>query len=313
MEKQHRKTFGVETHSSKEILDGVKVYRPWDPVASKAIVSRDVFFNEPGLLKERENVEANKGKSLLTDIVVREFDHSITNDMSHEKTPIHMKHILENQELQDQAIVDEPITTIPDKRDQTETFTKRSQRSSRAFERFGAWANSSILKDRDLDFEDENGMALILKEDEPSSYRETQASVNKLEWNVAMEREIQSLIDNKTWKLIELPKYQIVIDSKWVYKLKDNPTGDEARIFKARLLARGFTHEKDVDYNKIFSPIAKYATICMVCALAATFSLVMDQMDVITTLLYGYLEEEIYMRQPIGFDVNAKRRGSVDY
>lgn len=52
---------------------------------------------------------------------------------------------------------------------------------------------------------------------------------------------MQSLIDNKTWELVELPKDQTVIDSKWVYKLKDNPVGDVARIFKARLVARGFT------------------------------------------------------------------------
>lgn len=56
-----------------------------------------------------------------------------------------------------------------------------------------------------------------------------------------MEREMQSLIDNKTWKLVELPKDRTVIDSKWVYKLKDNLAGDDARIFKARLVVRGFT------------------------------------------------------------------------
>lgn len=99
-----------------------------------------------------------------------------------------------------------------------------------------------------------------------------------------------------------------MIDSKWVYKLKDNPAGDDARIFKARLVARGFTQEKSVDYNEVFSPVAKYATIRLVCALAATFNLVMDQTDVVTAFLYGYLEEEIYMRQPIGFEVKGQER-----
>ncbi|OAE30804.1 hypothetical protein AXG93_857s1050 [Marchantia polymorpha subsp. ruderalis] len=133
------------------------------------IVSRDVSFNEPGLLKEGENVEANKGKSLLTDIVVEEFDHSITYDPSHEEAPIHVEQVLEEQELKEQAIVDEHIATILDERDQMETFTRRSQLSSIALERFGVWSNSSILKDRDLDFEDEDGMALILEEDNAKS------------------------------------------------------------------------------------------------------------------------------------------------
>lgn len=105
--------------------------------------------------------------------------------------------------------------------------------------------------------------------------------------------------------MVELHENQTLIDSKWMYKLKDNPAGYEARIFKARLMARGFTQEKGVNYNEVFLPITKYATICLVCALAAIFSLVMDQMDVVTTFLYVYLEEYIYMRQQIGFEVKG--------
>ncbi|OAE21955.1 hypothetical protein AXG93_242s1390 [Marchantia polymorpha subsp. ruderalis] len=179
-------------------VSGVKGYRLWDPVANKVIVSRDVSFNRTGLLKEGEDVEINKGKSLLTYVVVGEFDHSIINDQSYEEAPIHVEQVLEEQELQEQDIVGEPIATIPDKRNQTKMSTRRSQRSSRAPERFGVWANSSTLKDCDLDSEDEDGMALILEEDEPSSFREAQAAINKLEWIVAMEREMESQIDNKT-------------------------------------------------------------------------------------------------------------------
>ncbi|OAE29694.1 hypothetical protein AXG93_509s1470 [Marchantia polymorpha subsp. ruderalis] len=237
------------------------------------------------------------------DITVREFDHYITNDLSQEEAPVHQKH----EELE-RIIIDVHIAIVSDNRDQPETSTRRSHRASRAPERFGVWANSSILEDCDFDIEDRDGIALILEEGEPSSYREAQASVNKLEWNTAMEREIESLIENNTWELVESPTNQRMIDSKWVYKLKDNPGGDEAKIFKARLVARGFTQEKGVDYNKVFSPVAKYATIRLVCALAAIFDLVMDQMDVVTAFLYGYLEEEIYMRQPVGFEVKGKER-----
>ncbi|OAE24826.1 hypothetical protein AXG93_70s1000 [Marchantia polymorpha subsp. ruderalis] len=192
-----------------EYASGVKDYRLWDPIARKVVVSIDVSLNELGLLKERENVETSrtdKGKSFLTDVVVWEFDHSITNDLSHEEAPMHVKQILDEKELQEQAIVCEPIATVPDKRVQTETSTRRSQRHSRALERFGVWANSSILKDHGLNFEDEDDMTMILEEGEPSSYKEVQALINKLEWNAAMEREMHSLIDNKTWKLVELPK-----------------------------------------------------------------------------------------------------------
>ncbi|OAE30587.1 hypothetical protein AXG93_40s1140 [Marchantia polymorpha subsp. ruderalis] len=78
-----------------------------------------------------------------------------------------------------------------------------------------------------------------------------------------MERKMESLIDNKTWELVEPPTDQMLIDSKWMYKLKDNLKGDKVKIFKARLVARGFTQEKCVDYNEVFSTVAKYATICL--------------------------------------------------
>lgn len=82
----------------------------------------------------------------------------------------------------------------------------------------------------------------------------------------------------------------------------------QSEDLKATRVARGFTQEKGVDYNKVFSPVAKFATICLVCALAAIFDLVMDKMNVVIAFLYRYLEEEIYMRQPVGFEVKKTKR-----
>ncbi|OAE28388.1 hypothetical protein AXG93_4027s1100 [Marchantia polymorpha subsp. ruderalis] len=75
-----------------------------------------------------------------------------------------------------------------------------------------------------------------------------------------MDQEMQLPIDNKTWELVKLTKEYKIIDSKWMYKLNDNPTRDEARIFKARLVARGFTQKKSVDYNKVVMPVAKVSS-----------------------------------------------------
>lgn len=69
-------------------------------------------------------------------------------------------------------------------------------------------------------------------------------------------------------------------------KLKDNPIGDKVRIFKSKLVARGFTQKKGVNYNKVFH-VANYVTICLVCALAAIVNLVMYHMDVIQLFSMG--------------------------
>jgi hypothetical protein len=61
-----------------------------------------------------------------------------------------------------------------------------------------------------------------------------------------------------------------------------------------------------VDFNETFAPVAKFASIRAVLALAAFYDLELHQMDVKTAFLNGDLEEEIYMQQPDGFVVNGK-------
>ncbi len=119
---------------------------------------------------------------------------------------------------------------------------------------------------------------------------------------------MKSLGDNKTWELVELPNGRKAIDCKWIYRMKDGPTDDAEKIFKARLVAKGFEQRKGIDYSEVFSPVAKYSTICLLCTLVSLFGLILDQMDVVTAFLYGSLEEEIYMRQPEGFMRKGKER-----
>lgn len=76
-----------------------------------------------------------------------------------------------------------------------------------------------------------------------------------------------------------------------MYKLKNNQVEDETmRIFRAKFVIRGFTQEKILEHNKVFSLVARYGIIHLICAMVAIFILVMDHMDVITNFLYGNLE-----------------------
>ena len=55
-----------------------------------------------------------------------------------------------------------------------------------------------------------------------------------------MKEEIQSMIMNEVWELVELPKNCKVIGYKWIYKTKKNSTSKIIQ-FKARLIAKDFT------------------------------------------------------------------------
>jgi hypothetical protein len=52
---------------------------------------------------------------------------------------------------------------------------------------------------------------------------------------------MDSLISNKTWKLVELPPGCKTIGCKWVLRKKLKPDGTIVK-FKARLVAKGFKH-----------------------------------------------------------------------
>lgn len=119
---------------------------------------------------------------------------------------------------------------------------------------------------------------------ELSTYAEASQSV---EWQKAMEEEIIALKENQTWDLVAEVK---PISCKWVYK---GPDGSIQR-YKARLVARGFSQQYGLDYDEIFSPVAKMTTIRVLLALAASKSWKLWQMDVKNAFLYSReLDREI--------------------
>nr|GFC29403.1 copia protein [Tanacetum cinerariifolium] len=70
---------------------------------------------------------------------------------------------------------------------------------------------------------------------------------------------------------------------------------------KARLVAQGKTQEEGIDYDEVFAPVARIEAIRLFLAYASFKDLIVYQMDVKSTFLYGTIEEEVYVCQPPGF------------
>ncbi|UYV70787.1 hypothetical protein LAZ67_8000616 [Cordylochernes scorpioides] len=136
---------------------------------------------------------------------------------------------------------------------------------------------------------------------EPKTYKEAMDSPNAQFWKEAMNEEMNSLTENDVHECTTLPPGQKPIDCKWVLKTKLNSKGEIAR-YKARLVAKGFAQKKGIDYEETFSPVARHDTIRTLLAIAANEDLKLVQFDIKTAFLYGDLQDQIYIKQPEGFN-----------
>ena len=116
--------------------------------------------------------------------------------------------------------------------------------------------------------------------------------------------ELKSQHENKTWRLVPQPKNRRIVKCKWVYVIKPNG------LYKACLIAKGFTQIKGIDFQETFLPVAQYEAIHFLLAHAALEDWEIEALDIKTAFLYGKLNEEIYMEQPEGF-VKKGQEGQV--
>ncbi|GKF11249.1 putative ribonuclease H-like domain-containing protein [Tanacetum coccineum] len=70
--------------------------------------------------------------------------------------------------------------------------------------------------------------------------------------------------------------------------------------------ARGVTPieiaEEGIDYDEVFVPVARIEAIRLFLAYASFMGFIVYQMDVKRAFLYGTIEEEVYVCQPLGFE-----------
>lgn len=285
---------------------GPNGYKVWEAETGKFHLVRDVIVDEINFLVSRprgggiqnelagktDEVISSGQKSQLSDC---KTDDVISSGQKSEEIIINAE-VNKNNDIISDIQSEQVNTKIPTINDPVEKQTK-SRRSDRikALPRINYNENENMYNNIDNYFLS----AHLIENDIPSSFNEIQNRADKLEWEKAINDELKSHKENKTWTLVERPKHTNIIDSKWVFVIKTDECGKPIK-YKARLVVRGFNQEFLVDYNETFAPVARISSFRFLLAFSIQNNLLVHHLDVKTAFLNGELEEQIFMEVPQG-------------
>jgi hypothetical protein len=119
-------------------------------------------------------------------------------------------------------------------------------------------------------------------------------------WVNAM-HEFENFERNQVWELVEPPPNCKPTGTKWVWKNKEGENGEVVRN-KSRLVAQGYSQNEGINYEETFAHVARLEAIRILLAFYVDKGFKLYQMDVKSAFLNGFLEEEVYVKQPPGFE-----------
>ena len=227
----------------------VKGYKIWLIEENKCIISHDVTFNEKCSYRTLvQGVDTNQKHEVNQNEVSQvselelssndanssdqgggiQFNPDMESETDHQNYGTRTSHEIEIEaELGEDLSQDNPLSDYTFSRDRA----RRQIRPPSRFTQVDFIAFALNIAD-----------SLELKE--PVTYVEAKANkIGLVGGRKAMDEEIQSLKKNETWILVPRTKGKRVIGCKWVYKLKPKIPGVEKARFKARLDAKGYSQE----------------------------------------------------------------------
>ncbi|CAI5995751.1 unnamed protein product [Closterium sp. NIES-65] len=131
------------------------------------------------------------------------------------------------------------------------------------------------------------------------SYAEAIEGPYSSQWQAAMDAEMASWKSTGTYVDKVPPSGSNIVSGMWIFRVK-RPPGSPP-VFKARYVARGFSHRQGVDYFQTFSPTPKMTTLRVLLHIAAQRDYELHSLDFSTAFMQGSLHEEIWLRRPPGF------------
>ncbi|GJV14125.1 retrovirus-related pol polyprotein from transposon TNT 1-94 [Tanacetum coccineum] len=278
------------------------------------------FAREPASSNEGNRPSAEKSEFLETSVLKRNSSVQITRKPS-SNTPVHLKVKLEPDEWIKNSRCSRHMTG---KKDLFSTYKAIDGETTRIEEslnvRFDPKLSplvdddiieSQIIENQIEDIEIKkneplNKEIVNIKESkdhpidsviEPKNVKE---AIQDESWTMAMQEELNQFKTNDVWSLVPPPDNQTIIGTKWVFKNKLDENGVVSRN-KARLVAQGYNQQEGIDFDETYAPVARLKSIRILLAYACAHDFKPFQMDIKSAFLNGFINEEVYVAQPLGF------------
>ncbi|KAL8156098.1 hypothetical protein AgCh_001257 [Apium graveolens] len=140
--------------------------------------------------------------------------------------------------------------------------------------------------------------AEFLAQEEPKNVKEALEYEN---WITAMQEELNQFERCDVWELVKPPKNASVIGTKWIFKNKVDEFSTVTRN-KARLVAQGYNQQEGIDFDQTCARVVRLESIRMLLTYACYKNIKLHQMDVKSAFINEFLEEEVFVKQPPGFE-----------
>ena len=274
------------------VAEGHKAWRFLDVQTEEFVVARDAVFYETltftSWLQRRQELEAMQPDAALSSWSLQVPSEASQASSIAEELPFPVAAVglplasrSDDPPLLSEATPLEPTVPAP------------SRRSSRLAQKAAARPADLVC------------FQTALEPPAPRTYKEAMAE-NQLQWQVAMDAEMQMLAELGTWTLTDLPPDATSIGVKWVYRRKWD--GSSYGTYKARLVAKGYSQRPGYDFDVTYAPVSSMITVRCLLAVVAARGLHLWQLDVKNTFLHGSIDRPIYVDQPPGFDDGGPRR-----
>ena len=100
-------------------------------------------------------------------------------------------------------------------------------------------------------------MLLNVEDDDPKTFGEAISSRDAAFWKEDINDEMDSIVSNNTWVLVDLPLGSKPIGCTWIFRRKYNTDGS-IQTFKARLVAKGFRQKEGMEFFESYAPSQNY-------------------------------------------------------